>query len=191
MQRSQFSYLLVPLLVSLVIAISSDTSRAAEWLLEPERSKLEFIAQVQNNTLNGVFNDFQAHIEFDPDDLQASHIEISIDTGSIATGADQGNALAGSADWLNIEAFPVARYQSTAIRSAGANTYVATGLLTIKQVSVPIDLDFTVSVNDRKAIAIGSTTLNRLAFEIGNPYSDNVPIADIIAIEFTIHAIMP
>lgn len=187
-RRIQFNYLLIPLLVSLMIAVSTDTSRAAEWLLEPEKSKLEFIVQIQNNTLHGVFEGFQAQIDIDPDDIPSGHIEISIDTGSIATGADQGNALAGSTDWLNIEAFPVARYQSTAMRSMGVNNYVATGLLTIKEARVPIDLHFNLTIEGRNAIATGSTTLNRSAFGIGNPYSDAEPIADVIAIKFTIHA---
>ncbi len=73
----------------------------------------------------------------------------------------------GEPGWLNPEKFPTATFTSTQITSSGGNNYVAKGTLALKGKTLPVSLTFTLAISGNSATMNGSTTVDRLAYEIG------------------------
>ena len=176
------------ILIGLFLGAYSVAGNAADWEMDTERSKLEFQLQVGGNSLKGAFKDFQAQIDFDQQNPSSGSIVVTVETGSIATGNSQGDTIAKAVDWLASDPFPVVRFQSTSIKSAGANSFVASGDLLIKGISVPVDLTFNLELDGINAVGTGSASLSRSDFGVGGTQSTNLPVEDGVGIEFVIYA---
>ncbi len=188
MQLSRYRTLLVTALIWLGPVVGPYNVQAAEWAMDAARSKLEFTVQLQSNPLKGAFETFQVEIDFDPDDPSSGVLDVLVETGSISTGDSQSKTLAETAEWLGSGNFPVARFHSTSIKSVGSGKFEAAGLLTIKEASMPINLEFTLEIDGTEAVAQGSATINRSEFGVGGLFSDSLPVQDFVIIEFVVHA---
>lgn len=183
-----FGLVLISVFFWTATVFSQSEAQAIEWDMDQAASKLEFVVKAQNNPVRGAFQTFTASIVLDPEQAETGSILVSIDTGSVSTGTDQADTLAASAAWLNIGEFPKAVFKSTKIRKVDGNRFRASGTLTIKDNSVPVDLDFALTIDGHAAVAIGSTSFARTDLGIGAPYSDSLPIDDEVLIDFTISA---
>mgnify|MGYP001795482552 CR=1 FL=1 len=137
--------------------------------------------QVQDGTLGltisqlgsaveGSFADWTAAITFD-ETIQtgpAGKVEVTVSIGSLTLGAVTNDAL--GADYFNAEAFPTATF--TADIEALEAGYVASGTLTIKEDTMPVDLPFDLTVEAGLASMTGTLTLDRRDFNIGNSQTD-------------------
>lgn len=143
----------------------------AEWAILPQQSTLVFTATQQGAKFDGKFAGFDGRIRFDAEQLQWSLIDVTVDIGSVKTGSEERDQTMVAKDWLSAETYPVARFQSNQILEGTEGGYMARGLLTIKGVSQPVDLPFTVIFmeKDGKSIAKaqGEFTIQRLAFNVG------------------------
>jgi polyisoprenoid-binding protein YceI len=79
---------------------------------------------------------------FDPNNLEGSKIDISLEVGSINTKNERRDNHLRTDDFFNAEEFPTMKFVSTEIRSTGENAYVAVGELTIKETTKTIELPF-------------------------------------------------
>ena len=172
----------------IILCVSTVAGLADKWIVDTERSKLLFQLKVQENNLEGSFEDFQAQIDFDPENPASGSIIVDVETGSIFTGNSQGDGIAKAADWLASDQFPVARFESTIIEGNKAYGFVARGDLSIKGISVPVDLTFDLNIDGTSAVATGSATLSRTDFGVGGPVSGSLPVEDAVGVEFEIHA---
>ena len=78
----------------LVMALASTASAAdaANWKLDPGKSKLGFSGTQTGTKFQGAFTRYNAVIEFDPDHLGTSHIAVSVDLVSATTNDMQRDA---------------------------------------------------------------------------------------------------
>jgi polyisoprenoid-binding protein YceI len=87
------------------------------------------------------FNTDEGVLDWEPARIEASKVEVTVDTKSIATPvAGFAERLAGER-YLNSAKFPQARFVSTGIRRTGAATGEITGDLTFLGVTKPIKID--------------------------------------------------
>jgi polyisoprenoid-binding protein YceI len=87
------------------------------------------------------FNSDQGVLDWDPGRIEASKVDVTVETQSIATPvAGFAGRLAG-ARYLNTAKFPQARFVSTGIRRTGPTTGEITGDLTFLGVTKPIKID--------------------------------------------------
>ena len=105
--------------------------------------------------VRGNFGKFEGQIVTAEDPLQSS-ATATIDTTSFDTGNDQRNSDVKSENFLDVSNYPQMTFRSTSIRSEGGE-YVATGDLTIKGVTRPVEL--TVEVNGFGPDPYGGTRL--------------------------------
>ena len=144
---------------------SSTDPGAAAWLVDRQNSRLGLQIIQNGSPVQGEFRDWQAVINFDPDDLASARVSVAIDSASLSIGAVTEQALA--ADFLNAEQYPQALFQADDFKKTGAETYEALGQLQLAGHSKPLTLPFSLQINDGKAFVEGAVAINRLDFDIG------------------------
>jgi len=141
----------------------------SQWTVESGTLEIE-ILQLGSAT-PGSFEGWTAAINFDETAAgdQKGSAEVTIAIGSLDLSGVVEQAL--SAEFFNVEAFPTAIFAADIF--ATDDTYEARGTLTIKDISVPVVLPFTLTIEDDLATVSGSLTLDRRDFDIGTQtYAD-------------------
>jgi polyisoprenoid-binding protein YceI len=166
---------------ALVAAFATAPARAADYV-QASGSSLVFATRYEGEVFTGQFGGFSTRVSFDPANLPASRLDVTIDLAGTRTGnADRDTTLA-AADFFNVTRFAQARYIATAIRSVGGNDYVADGTLELRGVRKPVSLAFTWTPGPRPVLS-GKATVKRLDFGVGGgDWADTALIPDEVAI---------
>jgi polyisoprenoid-binding protein YceI len=112
---------------------------AGTWAIDPVHSSINFwVRHLMVSKVRGKFDTFGGAIVVAEDGTPSVRAQIEVD--SVNTGNDQRDAHVKSADFFDVEAYPVATFTSTAVEPNGDN-YVLHGELTLKGVTRPVALD--------------------------------------------------
>ena len=115
--------------------LASSVVFAEDYAIDKAHSSIGFSAKhLMVSTTNGQFNDYDGVIKFDPNDLAASKIDVTVQAASINTNMDKRDAHLKGADFLDVEKFPTLTFVSKSIAKSG-DDYQLTGDLTIKGVT--------------------------------------------------------
>ena len=137
------------------------------WTVDKANSKLGFKASQSGEEFSGEFKEFEAYIKFDPDDLKNAHVIVTIDIASIDAGDTERNDALPGKEWFSIKAFPKAQFISRNFTRTGEGQYEARGELTIKDITRPLNLPFSLNIENGKANMSSSISINRTEFDIG------------------------
>ncbi len=96
-------------------------------------------------TVRGAFTDFAGEARLVPADPPASSVTLRIRTASIDTGNGDRDAHLRSPDFLDVETYPEMVFTSTEVEQVDDETYQVTGDLTIRDVTRPVSVDFTLT----------------------------------------------
>ncbi|WP_433958078.1 YceI family protein [Cytobacillus horneckiae] len=108
----------------------------SKWTLDPAHSSVDFsVKHMMIANVKGTFNQFDATIEADPDDLTSASIELNIDLASVDTRNEDRDNHLRSADFFNVEKNPKMTFTTTNIEKKGEGEYNVTGNLTIAGVT--------------------------------------------------------
>ncbi|MCM3177693.1 YceI family protein [Cytobacillus horneckiae] len=108
----------------------------SKWMLDPAHSSVDFsVKHMMIANVKGTFNQFDATIEADPDDLTSASIELNIDLASVDTRNEDRDNHLRSADFFNVEKNPKMTFATTNIERKGEGEYNVTGNLTIAGVT--------------------------------------------------------
>jgi cytochrome b561/polyisoprenoid-binding protein YceI len=178
---------------SAFMSISNDagkSSGAAIWIVDTEKSRLVFIGEEKGRRFEGVFGEYQATINFDPADLDASKISVDIATRSIATGDSLRDGTIPGKEWFDIKEYPSASFSSETIRNVGGDAYEADGVLRIKDYEHPITVAFTLIIDGDNATAQGGVELIRTDYGLGlgSGWLDDEDVGLNVRAEFEIYA---
>ncbi|MEM7335659.1 MAG: YceI family protein [Chloroflexota bacterium] len=112
------------------------------WHIDSAHSHIYFsVRHMMISKVRGSFESFGGEVSFDPENLTATAVHITVDVNSLATkNADRDGHLA-SPDFLHAERFPKLVFQSTKIEQIDEQTGKLYGNLTIKDVTKPVVLD--------------------------------------------------
>lgn len=159
-----------PLVFALTFSALAGGAAAAPapaWTVDRAASSVRFASSFNGTPFSGGFARWSADIRFDPANLAASSVTAVIDVASAATGdADRDQALP-TADFFSAAAFPRAVFAAHSFRALGAGRYQALGTLTLRGVSRPLTLPFTLAIKGHEAHMAANVTLDRLAFGVG------------------------
>ena len=156
--------------IGLLLAATLTTtpaSAAQHWKVDAAKSKLGFTVHWSGEPFTATFRSWKADIDFDPADLVHSHANIAIDTGSESSGDPETDDGIKGAEGFAVSLFPTATFRATAFTHKAGNQYVAAGTLSIKGVSRPLILPFTLTLSGNAAHAIGKAQLIRTDFGVG------------------------
>ena len=178
------------LIAGLLLVLPATVQAApARWSVDAG-SKLGFTGKMSGEAFNGVFRSWSAQIAFDPKDLAGSKAEVVVNIASAATGdADRDQALPTD-DWFAAGKFPKATFVTRSFKDLGGGRYQAVGDLTIRGVSHPVTLPFTLVITGDTARMNGQLALNRGAFGIGQgkwATGDTVDTQVAVTIALTAH----
>lgn len=172
--------------------VEIDTSKLGEhaWAIDQAMSHITFESSAMGEAFTGSFGYFDGEILFDPENVAASQVDIGINMDQIATGNAERDAMLLQADWFSITEFSKSRFVSRAIEHLRDNRYMVVGDLTIRNVSMPVSMPFTLDIREEKGQRIaymqGKLTINRLDFGVGQGEwagTDAVPAAVAVTVQ--------
>ena len=153
--------------------------------VDAAKSQIRFAFKQMNVPVEGRFRQFDATVSFDPKKPEATKAEFEVALASIDLGNADGETEAKRKAWLNVEAFPKAKFVATAVKSAGPGKYEASGPLTIKGVSQNVVAPFTFTEANGLRTVEGSFGIKRLPYKIGEgPWADTETVADDVSVRF-------
>jgi polyisoprenoid-binding protein YceI len=157
--------------------------------LQTGGSEIAFTTKQMGVPVEGRFGRFGATIVLDPKQPETGQVALTIETGSARFGSAELDAEVPKPTWLNVPGFPLATFQSTAVKAAGPGRFEVTGKLTVKgqtqSVVVPVQLSQSGKGAALTSIATGTFNIQRLAFKVGeNEWADTSMLADTIQVRF-------
>lgn len=164
-------------------------SLAKKWDLDLTKSTITFKGtQVDTPGFDGVITKFYPVINFDADHLDQSRVTVEIDVTSIDAKEQERNKTLQGADWLDAVKFPSARFETTGFTKTGDNAFTADATLTIRDVTVPVQLPFTLTpapdAGPGRVLMEGKVTLDRSKFQLGQgDWADTGVIGNDIPVE--------
>ncbi len=160
------------------------------WAVDKPASKLSFSSSVSGAPFTGSFRSWDAVIHFDPNDLVHSDVTATIDVGSAVTGDKDRDAELPDQDFFWSSHFPKATFVARGFRMVGPGRYVAPGTLTLRGVSRPLTLPFSLAITGPSAKMNAEVALDRLAFGVGQgewKATDTVPAQVKVDISLSAH----
>ncbi|WP_176758662.1 YceI family protein [Limimonas halophila] len=144
---------------------------APSWDVDPEASRVGFVAEQSGSPVPGEFTAFDASIAFDRDAPDAGRVDVEIEIASVDAGSAERDDTITSEQLFHAEKHPTARFVADDFTHKDGKRYVAHGELTMRGQTHPVDLPFTLAVTRRdatlKAVAEGTVTVKRLRWGIG------------------------
>jgi polyisoprenoid-binding protein YceI len=158
----------VILIVAAAIGLPSGALAApTTWTVDKAASSVRFASSFSGAPFSGAFRRWDAKIAFDPKALASSSVEATIDTSSAASGDKDRDQAIPSEDFLAASRFPNATFVARTFKDLGGGRYQAIGKLTLRGVSKPLTLPFTLAITGSEAKMKATLALNRLAFGVG------------------------
>lgn len=118
----------------------------APYVIDKAHSEINFVADSRLLSAHGFFEKWDASIQLDPANLEASSVSITIDANSINTRVGMRDTHLKSDAFLDTGKFPTITFKSVSVKQISAKVYDITGDLTIrgttKRVVVPAAMVF-------------------------------------------------
>ncbi|HLR71593.1 MAG TPA: YceI family protein [Pseudogracilibacillus sp.] len=144
----------------------------AVWNVDTVHSEIGFsVKHMMISKAKGTFDQFDANINADMEDLTTADIEISIDTASINTRNGDRDDHLRSADFFDAENHPKITFVAKDIKKKSDSQYDMTGDLTIRGTTKPATFDVTYEGQSKDPMSgstvagiSASTSINRKEF---------------------------
>jgi polyisoprenoid-binding protein YceI len=127
--------------LTLGAALFAGQALAADYAIDKpgQHAFINFkISHLGYSWLYGTFKDFDGSFSFDAANPEASKVNVTINTASLDSNHAERDKHLRSADFLNVDKHPQARFVSTAVKSTGEGTADITGDLTLNGVTKPV-----------------------------------------------------
>jgi polyisoprenoid-binding protein YceI len=113
-----------------------EVTAVTTWNIDPVHSTAQFkVKHMMISNVKGEFTAVTGKLELNNADITKSKIEASIDASSINTREPQRDAHLKSADFLDVEKFPVLTFKSTRVSKVKVDELSVEGNLTIHGVT--------------------------------------------------------
>jgi polyisoprenoid-binding protein YceI len=133
-------------LLAVVLAGSSLAMAADTYTIDGGHTSANFaVKHLGLSTVHGRFTEVSGTILFDEKVPENSTVTAIIKTASVNTDNTMRDNDLRSDNFFNAAKYPEIRFQSTSIRKAGADKYIATGKLTIRDVTRDVEIPFTLA----------------------------------------------
>lgn len=110
------------------------------YTIDSAHSNVDFsIRHLVVAKVRGSFTRFTGSLELDPDDVTRSRVTAEIEAASISTNEEKRDAHLRSADFFDVETYPLLTFASKRVERVGGRLHV-TGDLTIRGITRPVVL---------------------------------------------------
>lgn len=162
-------------------------SVASEWQVED--GEIEITVTQFGNKITGNFDDWTAAINFDPDrtDGPKGQVDVTINMASLEFGSLTDQAL--GTDFFDLATHTTASFKGDIVNADAG--FLVNGGLTLKGVTLPVTLPFTLDINQNTARMAGTVSLNRMDFGIGQGLPDEGSLKFAVTVHVNLTASRP
>lgn len=136
--KSKLTTLVASSLLSVGLLASTFNAQAADYAIDKKGMHAAIQFRVQHlgySWLYGRFNDFDGSFSYDADDPKSAKVAVTINTSSVDSNHAERDKHLRSPDFLDVEMFPEAKFESTAFDGT-----TLTGNLTLHGVTKPVEI---------------------------------------------------
>ena len=172
---------------------------AATYRIDPAHSSAQFtVRHMMVSNVTGFFQKLSCTVEWDPNNLAQSRVEVVIEAGSVDTRNEGRDKHLRSADFFDVANNPTITYRSRRIEQAGSGKLRITGDLTLRGVTKEVVLDVegpTPEIQAQGRFRMGAsaaTRINRKDFGVnwsGTMDSGGVVVSDEVRINLEVELI--
>ncbi|MBQ0756463.1 MAG: YceI family protein [Amphritea sp.] len=129
-----------------ILAGSFTAAQAADYVIDTQGAHASINFRIQHlgySWVQGRFNEFDGNFSYDAASPEASTVSVTIKTPSVDSNHAKRDKHLRSDDFLAVEDFPEAKFESTAFTPAADGTAVLSGNLTLHGVTKPVDITVT------------------------------------------------
>lgn len=148
----------------LTITVSAFSILEFNWNIDPNYS-----IKFTGSKAEGTFSGLAGKINFNPNDLTNSVIDVTVDANTIKTGNSTKNKHAKDEDWFNVAKYPVIKFTSQSFTKSG-NSILVTGNLELHGTKKQIQIPFTFSEQGMKGVFAGKFKINRKDYGINGNF---------------------
>ncbi|HMC86220.1 MAG TPA: YceI family protein [Chitinophagaceae bacterium] len=150
--------------VSAIVLLLPNTGN---WKADTANAKVNFSLHGPFGTVHGSFTGLEVTIKFNEKSLSGSSITASIDAKTVSTGVSLRNSdLRNKEEWLNTDKYPRITFKSKKIEKTDKG-FKASGEMTIKAVTKPVEIPFTFTSKDATGIFKGQFAIKREDYNVG------------------------
>jgi polyisoprenoid-binding protein YceI len=122
----------------------ASSARAADYVIDPSHTHILFtVNHLGFSNMIGLFTAMAGTFSFDPANIEASKVKVTIKTDSLSTQFGPRDADLKGADWFNVTEFPEMTFSGTNYSKIDEHSGTITGNLTLLGVTKPITLNVT------------------------------------------------
>jgi polyisoprenoid-binding protein YceI len=169
------------ILIFLLIVSLSNSIFAQNW--KPVTAGVSFKLKMLGTTVEGKFKGFSGTMKFDPNNLEASSLNASVDASTIDTDNNLRNRhLKEKPEFFNVAKYPLLKMKTSKIEKEG-NNFVGYFDLTIKETTKAVKIPFSFKQDGNNATFQGSAVINRRDWSVGGGtwgMSDNVTFTIVV-----------
>lgn len=150
-----------------IFYLMSALSISAQTLTTLAKAEISFSIQNARVTVNGTMGAPSGTIALNPEKIQASSLDLSVQSTSIKTGISMRDSHLKKKEYFDAAAFPTIILKS---KFFGKQGYVFKGyfLLTLKGITKDVTIPFTLKEEGDKILVEGNFIINRLDFGLGS-----------------------
>ncbi|HEU0223499.1 MAG TPA: YceI family protein [Paracoccaceae bacterium] len=157
------------LLIGLLFACGP--ASAGLFKLDPSESKISFVYLENGEPKTGHFARLDGRAEFDPNQLAAADVRLTIQSAGVDLGDPIRSHFAQSIDWFDAERHPSFTVTLRRLERLGAGRYRAEAVVTIKGHEVGITPELALEEAGGRLRATGELVLNRHDYRLGVGFS--------------------
>jgi polyisoprenoid-binding protein YceI len=159
---------------------------AAGYTADPQQSRLEFAGVQAGAEFKAVFHKFTAAVDFAPDALAGSRLDVQIELNSVDSKDKDRDTTIRGPDIFDVAHWPTAHYVTRTITKT-AGGFTAVGALTLRGVTKDVPIDFQFTPGAAGAKLEGSAKLKRLDFGAGQgDWKSTDEVADAVKVSFAL-----
>ena len=183
--------------IALFFFFSSQVS-ASQWSIDADHSEIRFEIKHILTTVSGQFAEFRGDIVFSPEKLDAATFDFTVNVNSVDTNNGKRDNHLRSKDFFYSDKFPEMKFKSSKISHLKGNRYALEGMMTIKDVTKKINIEFQFFQPqphpfDKKNNVGGFQTtfiIPRLDYNVGNgKFLKMGVVGSDVAVELTVEAL--
>ncbi len=168
-------------------AVSADATFEPNWTVNSDASSIQFSGTHDGNIYSGSFSNWDAAIQFDPENPGNGDVRVTVSTTSVEASQKLYSDSLPSPEWFNTAAFPTANVEILNIAAAGGDQYTSTARLTLKDLTVDAAFPFSLKIDGDAASMTGQAVFQRKALDLGQSSDPN---ADWVAEDVTVDVVV-
>ena len=123
-------------------ATTPEVTATTIWNIDPVHSHAEFkVKHMMISNVKGEFKGLKGALKLDSGDVSQSGVEVSIDASTVNTGDAQRDGHLKSADFFDVEKYPVLTFKSNRVVKNKKGEITVSGDLTIHGVTRSVELE--------------------------------------------------